>query len=259
MKRNLAISWAVILVLTLVVALPVVGWCGKSSSVKGKVVDGVGKPLAGLKIIARQVQPIKGYEQFDTVAGADGTFKLRGLHPMSKYVLVPWSKEWTTEARLEVETWPSGETYKLPQPLVILTALSREGGSLVNPATGKARFSVSAEGVIRDSQTGLEWAVGPDKGVNYKEAEAWVKGCKIAGGGWRMPTGAELRSIYAKGLGERNMDPTFKTTGKWVWAVEHKDSSSALPFDFRGGGTRSGNVGSFDDIERVFGVRSTKK
>ncbi len=38
--------------------------CGKKSGLEGKVVDGKGSPMAGLKIIANQVTPIKGYEQF---------------------------------------------------------------------------------------------------------------------------------------------------------------------------------------------------
>ena len=46
-----------------------------------------------------------------------------------------------------------------------------------------------------------------------------------------MPMRQELSTLYQKGVGERNMDPTFKTTGYWVWA-EPGDSSSAWSLDF---------------------------
>jgi len=35
----------------------------------------------------------------------------------------------------------------------------------------------------------------------------------VAGGGWRMPTRQELSALYQKGIGKRNMDFGFKTTG----------------------------------------------
>ena len=44
---------------------------GKQSAVEGKLVDWNGDPVAGVKITASQVQPIKGYEQFEAVTSAD--------------------------------------------------------------------------------------------------------------------------------------------------------------------------------------------
>jgi hypothetical protein len=35
--------------------------CGKKAGLEGKLVDGKGQPLSGVKVIANQVQPIKGY------------------------------------------------------------------------------------------------------------------------------------------------------------------------------------------------------
>ena len=118
---------------------------------------------------------------------------------------------------------------------------------------GKTRFTVSSEGVITDSQTGLEWVVGPDPDANYAQAEQWVAGCNVSGGGWRMPTRAELKTLYQQGLGDRNMDPAFKTTGCWVWA-EPRDSESAWRFDFNYGGEDCLNRGF--RYARVFAVRS---
>jgi len=119
--------------------------------------------------------------------------------------------------------------------MVIAQAYSKSGGSLVyDLTTGAKRFVVSSDGVITDSKTGFEWLVGPDRDTNYAQAIQWVAACNVAGGGWRMPELQELRGLYQKGIGGRNMDPAFKTTGWSVWAGP-RDSSSAWFFYFRNG------------------------
>ncbi len=236
MEKGVMQSGLIWLALLLVCAMGLAACIGsKSSSVEGKLVDGNNKPVAGVKITAIQVQPIKGYEQFEAVTGADGSFALKGLLPSSAYVLKPWSDKWTTKVEAKVDSAPQGETAVLPQPMQI-------------------RFEVSAEGMIVDSQTGLMWVVGPDKDTNYAQAEQWAAACTVAGGGWRMPTKLELKGLYQQGVGERNMDPAFKTTGMWVWA-EPRDSSSAWGFGFGFGGEDWINR-DYSSYARVFGVRS---
>ncbi|HNR29686.1 MAG TPA: DUF1566 domain-containing protein, partial [Candidatus Hydrogenedentes bacterium] len=206
------------------------------SAVEGKLVDGNGKPMAGVKITAAQVQPIKGYEQFEAVTGSDGSFRIRGLFPSSQYVLKPWSDKWTCEsAVVRLDSAPQGETSVLSSPMIV-------------------RFTLSGEGVVADSQTGLEWVAGPDRDTNYAQAEQWVAGCNVAGGGWRMPTRQELATLYQEGIGERNMDPAFRTTGWYVWA-EPGASSSAWGFGFFHG--REFRTDS--DNGRVFAVRSRSR
>lgn len=252
MKRGLA--W--VLIVFLVIGL---GACsgGKQSAVEGKLVDWNGKPVAGVKITAAQVQPIKGYEQLDAVSKSDGTFLIKGLFPSSAYVLKPWSDKWTSETAVSMETAPRGETAILPKPMVIARAYSKISGSLViDLATGKTRFMESTDGVITDSETGLEWVVGPDRDTNYSQAEQWVASLKVAGGGWRMPTRQELRTLYLEGVGQRNMDPAFKTTGWWVWA-EPRGSSSAWGFSFNTGGDVDWlSLSTSLNKLGVFGVRS---
>jgi len=117
------------------------------------------------------------------------------------------------------------------------------------------RFTRDAStGVIRDSETGLEWLVGPDRDTDYAAAEAWVASLgDVSGGGWRMPAVAELRTLYQPGVGTRNMDPVFVTTGWWVWG-EPCDSSFAGFFYFYGGYESWGSrVHSYRN--RVFAVR----
>jgi len=202
-------------------------------------VDGKGQPLAGIKVVAKQIQPIKGYEQFETTTGSDGGFRFGKLFPTSEYELIPFSETWSTEKRrTKVESGPEGQTKLLPQPMML-------------------RYTVSKEGVIADSRTGLEWMAGPDQDANWHMAQNWTGRLSVAGGGWRMPTRAELKTIYEKGMGERNIDPVFKTTGWGVWSSESYDSSSAWGFDFLDGPEywhRRGTALS----TRAFAVRSRR-
>lgn len=135
-----------------------------------------------MKIIATQVRPLKGYEQFETETNSDGTFLIKGLFPSSQYVLKPWSDKWTCDTAFQILSAPTGKSRVLPSSIVISRAYSKSGGSTVADLAGGAkRFAVSMEGVILDSEKGLEWVAGPDKDMNYNQASQWVADCKTAG------------------------------------------------------------------------------
>jgi hypothetical protein len=242
-------------VLTLSVALAACG--GKQSAVEGKLLNRYGDPVAGVKIRAAQLQPIKGYEQLEAVTSSDGSFRIRGLYPSSQYILMPWSDKWTCSTTAELDSAPQGETAVLPWPMVIDQVFSKSGSPITDLATGATRFMVSAEGVITDFRTGLEWVAGPDQDTNYAQAEHWVANCKVAGGGWRMPMCQELATLYQAGVGEQNIDAAFKTTGWYVWG-EPRDSSSAWYFYFSFGNERW--YSRYSSLSfRVFAVRSRSR
>jgi hypothetical protein len=101
--------------------------------------------------------------------------------------------------------------------------------------TAKPRFSKSADRIITDRDTRLEWHVGPDLDITWKEAKKWAAKLSVWGGGWRLPTRQELRQLYQPGLGTRNLDPCFDLTGWWIWSGEIEDASSAYFFHFEAG------------------------
>jgi hypothetical protein len=126
--------------------------------------------------------------------------------------------------------------------------------------------------VYYDKNTGLEWLAGPDKATNWYDAKKWVESLTaVAGGGWRMPTRKELKTLYQK-REKCNIKPIFKTTGCWVWSGETKGSSLAWGYDYSfepGGSILSGGSGSSSgpvtfkqddssDSTRGFAVRSRK-
>jgi hypothetical protein len=114
-----------------------------------------------------------------------------------------------------------------------------------------------ASGVVRDTTTGLEWVAGPDKNTNWDEAMRWVGNLTVAAGGWRMPTIDELKTLYEKGRGTRNMAPLLETTGRYIWSGETKDSSSAWGFFFLIGYMVEESRNAFANF-RAFAVRSRK-
>ena len=86
--------------------------------------------------------------------------------------------------------------------------------------------------IYYDQNTGLEWLAGPDKPTNWFDAKKWVESlADLAGGGWRMPTMEELKTLYQK-REKCNIKPVFKTTGCWVWSGETKDSIKAWGYDY---------------------------
>ena len=114
-----------------------------------------------------------------------------------------------------------------------------------------------ANGIVYDEKTNTEWIAGPDKFVTWDQAKAWVDGLSVEGGGWRMPTKNELKSLYKKGAGERNMTPLLKTTGWRVWSNETEGGAAAWYLNFYDGDYTWGTRES-EGNPRAFAVRSRK-
>jgi len=80
------------------------------------------------------------------------------------------------------------------------------------------RFCSLPSGIVKDSNTGLEWKVGPDKDTNWNEVRSWVQSLSLDDGGWRMPTVDELVSLYVcltieddgEGMDEETKDGIFE-------------------------------------------------
>lgn len=117
-------------------------------------------------------------------------------------------------------------------------------------------FIAYANGIVRDTNTGLEWMVGPDRDMSWNEAQSWVESLTDEDD-WRMPKIVELSTLYQKGKGSRNMTPLLNMRGWWVWSGEGRSRSSAWHFFFYNGRQCRVNCDySVDD--RAFAVRSRK-
>ena len=164
----------------------------------------------------------------------DPIFKTTGLHV--------WSSEkndsvyvWAFDFARGVEFWRRRNSrlfnYSDFRAFAVRSAPKKSADPKAKPKTQK-RYTKDADGVITDSRTGLQWYVGSDWDTNWYAAKKWVDGLTVAGGGWRMPSRNELKGLYQKGKGSRNMDPIFKTSDRWVWSGETRGSSDAWRFHF---------------------------
>jgi len=135
---------------------------------------------------------------------------------------------------------------KLPQKVASIGLKDREIGR-------DDHYIAYASGVVRDTKTDLEWVAGPDKDYSWYGVKRWTKKLTISGGGWRMPTKNELRTLYEKGKGSRNMTPLLKTTGYAVWSID--DSSSAWGFTLY---DNSGDNTHTSYGKRAFAVRNRR-
>jgi hypothetical protein len=109
-------------------------------------------------------------------------------------------------------------------------------------------------GGVYDTESGLEWFAGPDRGTSWEEANSWVIGLDEFGSGWRMPIRSELDSLYHVGDGVNNITFLLNNSGYWIWAGKTLNSSSKWIFSFSRGG-EGWNGQPPDDGGRALAVR----
>ncbi len=97
-----------------------------------------------------------------------------------------------------------GVMIQQPQPAgsVALTHIDESANTNLRPvatftSSGVYHFSSIAPGVLRDNRTGREWTQSDSGyGMSKKSATAYCNTLSIDGSGWRLPSVAELKSIY---------------------------------------------------------------
>ena len=128
-------------------------------------------------------------------------------------------------------------TKKVAYYEIITEGLRDRNGVILFSKTAKLKakaiqLKALESAIYYDKKMGLEWLAGPDKPTNWYAAKKWVLSLHdFAGGGWRMPTIEELKTLYQKGE-KCNIKPFLITTGCWVWSGDIKDASSAWGFDY---------------------------
>lgn len=176
--------------------------CGdKTAGVEGKIVDGKGKPISGVSMIFKQVQPTQGYEQFETKTGADGIFRLTGLAPISEYNITILSDKWSTKVTKKIKTLEGGQSLGLASPI-------------------KIRYTQMKDGTIIDTKTGLQWFIHPASDVTAGNVKLTVQGLNIGGfADWRLPSREELASLHEEKVAAKpSAEPVLinKTCCAWV-------------------------------------------
>ena len=161
-------------------------------------------------------------------------------------------------------------------PSALNPAASNQNTIAVSPTTqtnqNQGRFSVTQCGSIKDTRTSLEWIVGPDRNMTWHEARQWVAGLGTCGGGWRMPTIEEIRTLYnpamTAGTGyytngryfPAHIDPVFSAIGggSWVWSNENAGGNNARSFNLNQGKAVEYSAMNTDYSTRAFAVRNNR-
>ncbi|HZR35704.1 MAG TPA: DUF1566 domain-containing protein [Nevskia sp.] len=124
-----------------------------------------------------------------------------------------------------------------PADLVQATQAAVQGHHAAPPLLGSAAVTLISRferkgGVVIDHVNGLEWQA-QDDGVRrtWAEAKAYCDQLELAGGGWRLPTVAELNSLVDRTRREPAIDTALfpATQSDWYWTGEilaPRDASS---------------------------------
>jgi rhamnogalacturonyl hydrolase YesR len=102
------------------------------------------------------------------------------------------------------------------------------------PVANAQRFSLEADGTVRDSMTGLLWAAEDNGGdIDWPAAQSY---CQTQANGWRLPTVAELLKIYDESAEQRQeciglltckITPLIRVSGLTPWSGEQNGSTEA--------------------------------
>jgi serine/threonine protein kinase len=159
-----------------------------------------------------------------------------------------------------------------------LNAQKNESASMSQPSDAsqnldnQTRFIVTSCNSIKDTQTLLEWFVGPDRDMTWYQAQQWTTALDNCDGRWRMPTTEEIRTLYEPtskaGVGyftdgkhfPAHISSVFNAIGggSWVWANERVgDDARSVNLNQGKAVTYSANNTLYST--RAFAVRNFKK
>jgi len=121
---------------------------------------------------------------------------------------------------------------------------------LVSPAVAGERFSDNGDGTVTDHAQQLMWGSADNQGdIDWKQAERWIRftfpdTIQARYDGWRMPTLAELQTLYVSDPGydgyetdcgqDVRIAPLIRLSCGWVWASDTQAITAAV-FNFNRG------------------------
>jgi len=118
------------------------------------------------------------------------------------------------------------------------------------PGWSGGRFADNGDGTVTDHQLGVMWAKTDNQGnINWNQAHLWIKytfpdTLEKKYDNWRLPTLAELQSLYVQDKNYRGYEtdcgqkvkvvPEVKLSCGWIWASE-TSAIQAYIFNFHRG------------------------
>lgn len=106
------------------------------------------------------------------------------------------------------------------------------------PLDWTTRFVVSPRGTVYDKDTNLTWQQStPTERVTQRAAIEYCKNLRFEGGGWRLPTRAEMQTIADRRLivpDSAEPFPLADDGGFWTSTIDPDNSNFGYAYDFFG-------------------------
>lgn len=115
------------------------------------------------------------------------------------------------------------------------TAPGDDSAYLINPP----KFARTAEGVVTDLVTGLDWQQTDGGQMKWDAAISYCQALTLGGvTGWRLPYAQELFTIQNHGTVNPSVDTTFfaRTAAEYWWAVEPRADTATMAWAANAGG-----------------------
>lgn len=134
-------------------------------------------------------------------------------------------------------------------------AVAKSPPATAGTAGADGRYIKDRNGVVLDTETGLEWLANPDEMMRFSNARRWVLKLKVSGGGWRMPSKDELSTLFQKGMGDRNRTLLLDSKSWFGWIADG-DGDDGWVMGFRHGAVYMSDEVSGRYDSSAFAVRA---
>lgn len=207
--------------------------CGKTSSLEGKLTEARGNPIAGMKIVAKQV---KGTNQREATTGSDGVFKFEKLTADTEYELTPYFDSKTRLRSTKVVTGPAKQSKKLAEQILIFYLPTKEGS------------------LVRDTVSRLLWLRDANRleKMNWNSAIESARNYSSNGySDWRLPKMNELKMLAAYGkpnpADKLNKEAFTNVQAGCYWTsdINEKNTAFAWAINMSDGKPVNDNVNDF--------------
>ena len=166
----------------LFVVISSIGCTSNVSGIEGKAINGKNEKLINVKVIAKQVNPIKGYEVFETFTNSEGMFTFNKLFPSSDYSISVFTDQGPAIHNIIIKSGPAGKTSLLPFPF-------------------KALFVKFKNDYILQTKNSLLWVPSDGNNYDYFYSKTIInkfraRSSKIVGyDQWRFPESNEFGEL----------------------------------------------------------------
>lgn len=183
--------------------------------------------------------------------------------PSNSFPDVPWTVPWPQDVKVTFQALPEGVTMAFsivnvgspPNFTYDIAYDSPEGWRAVLSQEGRivARFTTDSNRILTDHKTSMQWYVATSTPwtTTWEQWDSWAKNLTIGGGGWRLATIQELRTLYG-GVGLPELFGGITYSSDWVRnAYDIPGNDHPIYYDIRYNRSSWGAASGFFEYSRA--------